>query len=65
MYTDPDGKKHESYGAYCNLEDLDPDLKMLFLWRGNRTPQNKLEEEMLEELEDMKRRGVGIELNFN
>lgn len=65
MYTDPDGNEHASYGAYCNSEDLDPDLKALFLWRGKRTPQNESEKRLQAELLDMKKRGVGIELNFN
>lgn len=65
MYTDPDGNEHASYGAYCNSEDLDPDLVASFLLRGKRTPQNKYEVELLAEMKDMEKRGVGIELNFN
>jgi hypothetical protein len=36
---------------------LDQDLVALFLWRGERTPQNEDEKELQKELLEMKKKG--------
>lgn len=64
-YTSNDGIKYESYEAYCNSKDLDPDIIGVMLATGRRTPQNEDEKELLDEIERMKKEGKGIEFPFN
>ncbi len=64
-YTDPEGYVHESYEAYCNSPDLDPDLVVIKLWKGQREPQNDYERKVLAELQEMKRKGQHFEVDFN
>lgn len=64
-YTSNDGIEYESYEAYCNSMDLDPDIIGVMLATGRRTPQNEYEKELLEEIEQMKREGRGIEFPFD
>ena len=64
MYTDIDGHKYNSYEKYVNSPDLDLDLIYSKLWTGERTPQNKREEEIKKELDEMKSQGKNLELNF-
>ena len=58
-YTSNDGIEYESYEAYCNSMDLDPDIIGVMLSTGRRTPQNKDEKELLEEIKQMKKRRQG------
>ena len=51
-------------GEETNLE-LDPDLVVLKLWRGQRTPQNDHERKVLEEIQEMQRKGQFFEVDFN
>lgn len=64
-YTDPEGNVHDSYQAYCNSPDLDPDLVVIKLSKGERTPQNDYERKVLAELEEIKRQGKSFEVDFN
>lgn len=64
-YTSNDGIEYASYEAYCNSADLDPDIIGVMLATGRRTPQNEYEKQLLEEIEQMKREGKGIEFPFN
>lgn len=59
------GIEYESYEAYCNSDDLDPDIVGVMLATGRRTPQNEYEKELLAEIEQMKKEGKGIEFPFN
>lgn len=63
-YTSNDGIKYESYEAYCNSMDLDSDIIGVMLTTGRRTPQNDDEKRLLQEIEQMKREGKGIEFPF-
>lgn len=42
-YISPDGIEYESYQAYCNSDDLDPDIVYNYLAKGKRQPQNEEE----------------------
>ena len=64
MYRGPDGTIYESRTAYCNDPDLDSDLIYLFLWRGERTPQNEREKCWKAEAEELTRKGIAFELPF-
>lgn len=64
-YTSYDGIEYESYEAYCNSDDLDPDIVGVMLATGRRTPQNDYEEQLLAEIEQMKKEGKGIEFPFS
>lgn len=64
-YISNDGIEYESYEAYCNSDDLDPDIVGVMLATGRRTPRNEYEKELLAEIEQMKKEGKGIEFPFN
>lgn len=64
-YISNDGIEYESYEAYCNSADLDPDIIGVMLATGRRTPQDEYEKKLLEEIEQMKKEGKGIEFPFN
>ena len=64
MYTDVEGHKYNSYEEYVSSPDLDLDLIYSKLWTGERTPQNKREEEIKKELDEMTSQGKKLELNF-
>ena len=64
-YTSNDGIEYESYEAYCNSMDLDPDIIGVMLATGRRTPQNDYEKRLLATIEKMKKEGKGIEFPFN
>lgn len=64
MNTDVEGYKYKSYEEYVNSSNLDLDLIYSKLWTGERTPQNKWEEEIKKELDEMKSQGKNLELNF-
>lgn len=64
-YTSNDGIEYESYEAYCNSMDLDSDIIGVMLATGRRTPQNDYETRLLQEIEQMKREGKGIEFPFD
>lgn len=51
-YISPDGIEYESYQAYCNSDDLDPDIVYNYLAKGKRQPQN--EEEIILQKEGKK-----------
>lgn len=57
MYIGANLKKYNSYEEYVNDKLLDQDLVALFLWRGERTPQNEDEKELQKELLEMKKKG--------
>lgn len=65
--VDSTGKVYTDRKEYVNApaEYIDSDLICSWLWNGEREPQNDYERKLLEELEDMKRRGVGLELPFD
>ena len=63
-YRGPDGTIYESRKAYCNATDLDSDLIYLFLLRGERTPQNDAEKRWKTEADELRRKGIDIELPF-
>ncbi len=65
QWTDDLGNTYDTYEDYCNSLHLDLDIIFSKLWRGHRTPQNDEEKEWLKDLEEKKKRGVGLELNFN
>lgn len=65
MYTDFDGKTYESYDAYCNSKDLDPDKVGVYLQLGKRTPQNDYEKRLLAEIRELEKQGKPIEFDFN
>lgn len=62
MYIDVEGHKYNSYEEYVNSPDLD--LIYSKLSTGERTPQNKREEKIKKELDEMKSQGKKLELNF-
>ena len=62
MNTGVEGYKYKSYKECVNSPDLD--LIYSKLWTGERTPQNKWEEEIKKELDEMKSQGKSLELNF-
>ena len=64
MNTGVEWHKYKSYKECVNSPDLDLDLIYSKLWTGERTPQNKREEEIKKELDEMKLQGKNLELNF-
>ncbi len=64
-YISNEGKEYESYSAYCNSNDLDPDIVGVMLATGRRTPQNEYEKRLLSEIEHMKKEGKSIEFPFD
>lgn len=64
-YIDGEGKEYESYEAFCNAPDLDPDLIYNYLARGMRTPQNDKEIEWQIEGKQMLAEGKYWEISFN
>ena len=48
-----------------NREGIDLDLIFIYLNDGRRTPQNDEERKWLKNLQEIKDRGNGLELNFN
>lgn len=64
-YIDNDGYEYESYEAYCNAPDLDPDIIGVMLATKRRTPQNEYEERLLKEIKELKEKGIPIEFDFN
>lgn len=65
MYKDPLGNTYASYEEYVNSPDLDNDLICIKLWRGERTPQNDEEIRIKKELDEMDRKGLVPEFNFD
>ena len=64
-YIDSDGVEYESYEAYCNSPDLDPDIIYNLLARGKRTPQNEVEERWAREGKKMLSEGKHWDMSFN
>ncbi|OQB30266.1 MAG: hypothetical protein BWY08_01276 [Bacteroidetes bacterium ADurb.Bin174] len=60
-YIDTDGIEYESYEAYCNAPDLDPDEVGVLLSLGRRTPQNDYEKRLLKEIKELKEKNIPIE----
>ena len=60
-YIAPDGREYQSYAAYCNDPDLDTDIIQSMLRSGKRTPQNEVEKELLQEIENAKCQGKYLE----
>ncbi len=60
-----DGITYNSYEDYCNSKDLDPDIVGVMLATGRRTPQNDYERRLLEEIQEMQRKGIAVEFPFN
>ena len=65
MFKDPLGNTYTSYEEYVNSPHLDTDLIWLKLWRGERTPQNEEERQIKMELDEMARKGLTPEFNFD
>ena len=65
MYKDPLGNTYASYEEYVNSPHLDTDLIWLKLWRGERTPQNDEDRQIKKELDEMDRKGIIPEFNFD
>ena len=65
MFKDPLGNTYTSYEEYVNSPHLDMDLIWLKLWRGERTPQNDEERHIKMELDEMDRKGIIPEFNFD
>ena len=63
-YTSQDGITYESYQAYCNSDDLDPDVIYDYLARGKREPQNEKEVRWQKEGQELLKKG-GYEMWFN
>ena len=61
-FTAPDGTVYESYEAYCNDPGLDMDLIQVKLWKGERTPQNDFERDLLKDIQKAKRQGKIFEI---
>ena len=64
-YTDSEGNVYNSYEDYCNSPDLDSDLVVIKLWNGQRIPQNEYERKLKIDLDEMKRNGQSLEVDFN
>lgn len=60
-----DGITYNSYEDYCNSKNLDPDIVGVMLATGRRTPQNDYERRLLEEIQEMQRKGIAVEFPFN
>jgi hypothetical protein len=65
MFKDALGNTYASYEEYVNSPNLDRDLVYLKIWKGERTPQNDEERRIKKELDEMKRKGQSLELNFD
>ena len=65
MFKDPLGNTYASYEEYVNSPNLDTVLIWLKLWRGERTPQNDEERHIKMELDEMDRKGIIPEFNFD
>ncbi len=61
-YTAPDGTVYDSYQDYCNDPLLDSDLIQCKLSRGERTPQNDSERQLLREIRAAQREGKVLEI---
>lgn len=57
MYIGANLKEYNSFEEYVNDKFLDQDLVAMYLWRGERTPQNDDEKEIQKELLEMKKKG--------
>ena len=64
-YISNDGKRYNSYEDYCNSDDLDYDIKCVLLATWRRIPQNDNERELLDEINELKRKGKQIVFPFN
>lgn len=66
-WVDWSGKVYNSREEYVNApaEMADADLVGVWLWTGERTPQNEYERRLLAEIEQMKKDGVAIEFPFD
>lgn len=56
MYIGANLKEYNSFEEYVNDKFLDQDLVAMYLWRGERTPQNDDEKEIQKELLEMKKK---------
>ena len=65
MFKDPLGNTYTSYEEYVNSPNLDTVLIWLKLWRGERTRQNDEERDIKMELDEMDRKGIIPEFNFD
>ena len=65
MFKDPLGNTYASYEEYVNSPNLDTDLIWLKLWSGESTPQNDEERHIKMELDEMDRKGIVPEFNFD
>lgn len=65
MFKDPLGNTYASYKEYVNSPNLDTDLIWLKLWSGERTPQNDEERHIKMELDEIDRKGIIPEFNFD
>lgn len=57
-YIDSAGIEYESYEAYCNASDLDPDKVGMLLALKRRTPQNDYEKRLLKEIKALQKKGI-------
>ena len=57
MYIGANLKEYNSFEEYVNDKFLDQDLVAMYLWRGERTPQNDDEQVIQKELLEMKKKG--------
>jgi len=64
-YISSEGKEYGSYEDYCNSMDLDPDIIGVMLATNRRTPQNEYEKKLLIEIEEKKKKNIGVEFPFN
>ena len=64
-YISSEGKEYESYEDYCNSMDLDPDIIGVMLATNRRIPQNEYEKRLLKEIEEKKKKNIGVEFPFN
>lgn len=58
------GKVYKDYQEYCNSDELEMYDKFLKLNSGERMPQNKREEDWLEEMRQMETEGKIIDIPF-
>ena len=56
MYIGANLKEYNSFEEYVNDKFLDQGLVAMYLWRGERTPQNDDEKEIQKELLEMKKK---------
>lgn len=67
-YVDWDGKVYTDRKEYVNAPAsvLDEDLVWLFLWNGERTPQNEKERKLAASFAEMKAKGItNVEFPFS